>query len=73
MNARVETLFGEMFLSCAYSFESMRELSLRTGWLMSQGSLKQLVPLFENAAAFGNSTETKPVLQKSFMFCLDLF
>ena len=31
----------------AYSFESMRELSLRTDWLMSQGSLKQLVTSWE--------------------------
>ena len=44
----------------------MRELSLRTGWLISQGSLRQLVLLFVNEAAFGDSAEVRPVLQKSF-------
>ena len=52
----------------------VRELSLRTDWLMSQGSLKQLVPLFENAAIFWDFTKVRSVLQKPFiMFCLDLF
>ena len=41
---------------------------------MSQGSLKQLEPLFENAVIFDDSTEVRLVLQKSFiMFHLDLF
>ena len=49
----LKKLFDEMFF-LAYMALSMRELSLRTGWLMSQDSLKQLVPLFENAVVFGN-------------------
>ena len=66
---------SEMFLSflCIMAL-SIRELSLRTGWLMSQGSLKQLVPLLRMQLSLGYFAEAKPVLQKPFiMFCLDLF
>ena len=45
------------------------ELSLRTGWLISQGSLKLFVPLFENAVAFGNLLRLDQCFKKVFSSC----
>ena len=61
-----------MFLLCIWL--CLHENCLRTDWLMSQGSLRQLVPLFENAVAFENLLRLDQCFKKSFiMFCLYLF
>ena len=62
-----------MFLFLAYNgFEYKRTVS--QNWLMSQGNLRQLVPLFVNVvAAFGDFTVARLVLQKSFHHVLLVF
>ena len=74
MNTRVEKkLFDEMFLSCAYGFESMKTVS--QNWLADvTGQLKTTCTTLGNTVAFWGSARLDQLFQKSFIiFYLDLF
>ena len=74
MNARVEKkLFDEMFLSCAYGFESMKTVS--QNWLADvTWQLKTTCTTLGNTVAFWGSARLDQLFQKSFIiFYLDLF